>query len=72
MPYVRQYGNNIIYDSTNLDLRIRLYTQGNTKAEHAFAIPLKIEEKSDIKLTASVSVNDADISGGFELILIDN
>jgi hypothetical protein len=34
--------------------------------------PLKVEEKSDIKITALASAAGVDISAGFDLILVDN
>lgn len=45
------------------------HTQGSTYANHAFGIPYKISEKSDIRLHVGSSSNNADISGGFDMAL---
>lgn len=46
--------------------------QGGTPYTHNFQIPRRLEAKTDIRLRASVSANDADVSGGFEVLLVDN
>lgn len=40
--------------------------------DHKFRAPFKIEEKTDIYLNASSSVNNTDVCGGFDLILVAN
>lgn len=46
--------------------------QGGTPYTHLFLSPRRLEARTDIRLRASVSANDADISGGFEILLVDN
>lgn len=39
---------------------------------YTFAAPFAISEKTDIWLRASSSVNNADVCGGFDIVLVDN
>ena len=48
-----------------------LISTGTTHFQHEFNPPLKFIEKTDIKVDAISTVNDTDVHGGFDLILID-
>ena len=45
---------------------------GSSTVRHPFPIPLKFDEKTDIRICAATSANDADMSAGFALRLIKN
>lgn len=46
---------------------------GNSSMRKQFLLPLKVDAKTDIILRVdSVSDNDSDITGGFDILLIDN
>jgi hypothetical protein len=48
-----------------------LISGGSSHIAHSFAIPFKIEEKSDIKLQATASAASIDVSAGFDIILVN-
>jgi len=50
------------------------HQQANTAGyfTHEFSIPFKISEKTDIYLNVSTNVNNTDVCGGFDLILVAN
>lgn len=48
------------------------HTQGSTDVNHHFGVPLKIDEKCDIRMRAGVTANNSDIPSGFDAILIKN
>lgn len=45
---------------------------GESYFRHPFNPPLRVTEKSDIKIQADASANNTDISAGFDMILVDN
>lgn len=48
-------------------------TEGATSYTRDFATPLILPEKTDIKITVdTVTANNTDVSGGFDIILVDN
>ncbi len=49
-----------------------LMSSGTSHTPHIFTIPEEIEAKSDIKITATSSANDVDVSAGFDIILVPN
>lgn len=51
--------------------RVRgLIASGGSSFIYQFAFPLRLDEKSDIKIRATVSANNTDISAGFDLVNI--
>ena len=45
---------------------------GTSHYKHDFTMPIKIPEKTDIKMNADVSADNTDVSAGFDIILVDN
>lgn len=45
---------------------------GVSHFDHAFKIPIKIPEKSDIRINVHVTANNTTIGAGFDIILVDN
>ena len=45
---------------------------GSSNAQHFFKPYLSVPEKSDIKMHATTSTDATSVSGGFDLILVDN
>lgn len=39
---------------------------------HRFEIPIEVAQKSDVELRGKVSASSAEVSGGFDIILVDN
>lgn len=79
------YGS--IYGGTSLDLELfikpfggvfnlkhtlGLTVGGNSSQDYSFIVPMQVTEKSIIKLTGTATANNTVVSGGFDLILIDN
>ncbi len=49
-----------------------LMAAGNSHISHNYEVPLRIEEKSIIKMDGQSTVNNMDMAAGFDLILVDN
>jgi hypothetical protein len=62
--YIRPFGEVFQVKHVNA-----LQTAGTSYLKHKFEIPLKITEKSDIRLQATSTANNFDVSGGFNLYL---
>lgn len=45
---------------------------GSSSIEHNYKIPLPYPEKTDIEMIANTDENQAGVSGGFDLVLVDN
>jgi hypothetical protein len=45
---------------------------GTSQFQHPFSIPLRVTEKSDIRIQSDASANNTDISAGFDLVLVTN
>ena len=64
--YVKPFG-----EVFQLKHNTSLISTGSSFINVPFDIPLKIEEKSIIKLKASVDTDNSDVTGGFNLVLVD-
>jgi hypothetical protein len=49
-----------------------LVGSGRGSFQHDFKIPMRVTEKSDIRILADVSANDTDVSAGFDMVLVPN
>jgi len=56
----------------NLNGALVFSINGTSTAERVFATPIVYTEKTTLKLTATSDVNNADVVGFFDLILVDN
>lgn len=56
----------------NLRNKIALNITGTSNADYDYKYPLKILEKSIIKLTGTANTNNTDVSGYFDLVIIEN
>lgn len=65
--YVRPFG-----EVFQIKMLLSGHSQGSSHIQHMNNPYIKITEKSDIKLKATVTTNNSNISGGFDIILIDN
>jgi hypothetical protein len=45
---------------------------GTSHFEHVFGVPFVVDEKSDLRMRAGVTVNSTDVTAGFDMILINN
>ena len=52
--------------------RLAITSTGTSHMQHFISVPEEVPAKSDILITADSSANDVGISGGFDLILIDD
>ena len=53
--------------------RLAIDSNANSTWQYRYAVPVGLPEKTDVKITVeSVSANNTPVSGGFEILLIDN
>lgn len=65
--YIKPFGG-----TYNLKNTLGLNVASTSSDEHRFLVPMKITEKSIIKLSGTATANNTTVTGGFDFILIDN